>query len=306
MTSLIAEKNVDAVREFNRFYTRQLGLLDEQLLHFGFSLTEARILFELGLRSGTTSAELKQHLSLDAGYLSRVIASLEKRGQLEKSRSGTDARAFEIRLTQEGQSALNTLVQSSRASVSDLLEPLGAAQRDQLIGAMAQIQTILNERDRSYVLRDPRPGDMGLVVQQQAALYSGEYGWNSEFEALVAEIVAKYLREFDPSSERCWIAEQGGQVVGSIFVVRHDENTAKLRMLYVDARARGLGIGKRLVEETLRFARQAGYKRMILWTTSNLTTARKLYQGAGFELIEEEEVNSFGKDFVSQTWARDL
>lgn len=176
MTSLIAEKNVDAVREFNRFYTRQLGLLDEQLLDSGFSLTEARILFELGLRSGTTSAELKQHLSLDAGYLSRVIASLEKRGQLEKSRSGTDARAYEIRLTQEGQSALNTLVQSSRASVCDLLEPLGAAQRDQLIGAMAQIQTILNERDRSYVLRDPRPGDMGLVVQQQAALYSDEYG----------------------------------------------------------------------------------------------------------------------------------
>ncbi|MBF8806131.1 MarR family transcriptional regulator [Pseudomonas asiatica] len=251
-------------------------------------------------------SDLRQQLGLDAGYISRVISGLEKRGLIDKVRSDTDARALAIRLTAQGRVCLASLEGASGDAVKSLLDQLKEPQQQELVQAMAQIQALLGQSQRSYILRDPRPGDMGTVVQQQAALYSGEYGWNSEFEALVAEIVAKYLREFDPTRERCWIAEQGGQVVGSIFVVRHDENTAKLRMLYVDARARGLGIGKRLVDETLRFARQAGYKRMILWTTSNLTTARKLYQGAGFELIEEEEVNNFGKDLVSQTWARDL
>ena len=296
----------EAIRAFNRFYTHQLGLLDEHLLSSEFSLTEARILFELGLRSDLTGSDLRQQLGLDAGYISRVISGLEKKGLIDKVRSDTDARALAIRLTEQGRVCLASLEGASGDAVKSLLDQLKEPQQLELVQAMAQIQALLGQSERSYILRDPRPGDMGTVVQQQAALYSGEYGWNSEFEALVAEIVAKYLREFDPTRERCWIAEQGGQVVGSIFVARHDENTAKLRMLYVDARARGLGIGKRLVDETLRFARQAGYKRMILWTTSNLTTARKLYQGAGFELIEEEEVNSFGKDLVSQTWARDL
>ncbi|RFQ05998.1 MarR family transcriptional regulator [Pseudomonas putida] len=296
----------EAIRAFNRFYTHQLGLLDEHLLSSEFSLTEARILFELGLGSDLTGSDLRQQLGLDAGYISRVISGLEKRGLIDKVRSDTDARALAIRLTEQGRVCLASLEGASGDAVKSLLDQLKEPQQQELVQAMAQIQALLGQSQRSYILRDPRPGDMGTVVQQQAALYSGEYGWNSEFEALVAEIVAKYLREFDPTRERCWIAEQGGQVVGSIFVVRHDENTAKLRMLYVDARARGLGIGKRLVDETLRFARQAGYKRMILWTTSNLTTARKLYQGAGFELIEEEKVNNFGKDLVSQTWARDL
>ncbi|MCO7526718.1 bifunctional helix-turn-helix transcriptional regulator/GNAT family N-acetyltransferase [Pseudomonas asiatica] len=299
-------ERADVIRSFNRFYTHQMGLLDEHLLRSEFSLTEARILFELGAGRPLTSVDLRSHLSLDAGYMSRVITGLEKRGLIEKVRSDQDARAYKIHLTHEGQRTLASLEEVSRDAVMALIEPLSEPQQRQLTEAMQQIEGLLGKADRSYILRDPQPGDMGLVVQQQAALYSGEYGWNSEFEALVAEIVAKYLREFDPARERCWIAEQGGQVVGSIFVVRHDENTAKLRMLYVDSRARGLGIGKRLVDETLQFARQAGYKRMILWTTSNLTTARKLYQGAGFELIEEEEVNSFGKDLVSQTWARDL
>ncbi|MFI8558228.1 GNAT family N-acetyltransferase [Pseudomonas putida] len=304
--SIALRERADVIRSFNRFYTHQLGLLEEHLLRSEFSLTEARILFELGAGRPLTSVDLRSHLGLDAGYMSRVITGLEKRGLIEKVRSDQDARAYEIHLTDEGEVTLASLEEVSREAVVALIEPLSAPQHSQLIQAMKQIEGLLGKTDRSFLLRDPQPGDMGLVVQQQAALYSGEYGWNSEFEALVAEIVAKYLREFDPTRERCWIAEQGGQVVGSIFVVRHDENTAKLRMLYVDARARGLGIGKRLVDETLRFARQAGYKRMILWTTSNLTTARKLYQGAGFELIEEEEVNSFGKDLVSQTWARDL
>lgn len=298
--------DVEFVRAFNRFYTHQLGLLDEHLLRSEFSLTEARTLFEFGLRSDLTGSDLKQELGLDAGYLSRVISNLEKRRLIEKARSEADARAFMIRLTDQGRTSLASLEETSRAAVITLLERLEATQRNQLIQAMSQIKALLGESERSYILRDPQPGDMGLVVQQQAALYSGEYGWNSEFEALLAEIVAKYLREFDPTGERCWIAEQAGQVVGSIFVVRHDQATAKLRMLYVDAGARGLGIGKRLVDETLRFARQAGYRRMILWTTSNLTAARKLYEGAGFKLVEEEAVTSFGKELVSQTWATDL
>jgi GNAT superfamily N-acetyltransferase len=187
-----------------------------------------------------------------------------------------------------------------------MLQDMPESRQEQLTQAMQQVQSLLADNDSSYLLRDPRAGDMGTVVQQQAELYTREYGWNSEFEALVAEIVARFLREFDPSGERCWIAEKDGKVIGSVFVVRHDESTAKLRMLYVDASARGLGIGNRLVEETLRFARQAGYKRMILWTTSILTDARKLYQRAGFQLVEEEPVHSFGKDLVSQTWAKDL
>jgi DNA-binding MarR family transcriptional regulator/GNAT superfamily N-acetyltransferase len=297
---------VDSIRAFNRFYTHQLGLLDEHLLRSEFSLTEARILFELGARNGLTSSDLRQQLGLDAGYLSRVITGLEKRGLVEKARSESDARAYEIHLTEMGQQTLGGLQQDSREAVAGLLLRLGEPQQEQLLQAMTQIEMLLGDSNRSYVLRDPRPGDMGLVVQQQAELYAREYGWNSEFEALVAEIVAKYLREYDARFDRCWIAELAGKVVGSIFVVRHDATTAKLRMLYVDASARGMGIGNRLVDETLRFARQAGYKRMILWTTSNLVAARKIYQRAGFELIEEEPVSSFGKELVSQTWGRDL
>jgi len=171
---------------------------------------------------------------------------------------------------------------------------------------MGQIQSLLNESAPSYLLRDPQPGDMGWIVHRHGALYAQEYGWTSEFEALVAEIVAKYLREYDPKSERCWIAEKDGKIAGSIFVVRHDEHTAKLRLLYVEPSARGLGIGHRLVEECLRFARQAGYQKMILWTNSVLTDARRIYEKAGFELIEEEAHHSFGKDLIGQTWARHL
>lgn len=187
-----------------------------------------------------------------------------------------------------------------------MLQGLPEPQQEQLTQAMIRIQTLLGDRDQSYILRGPRAGDMGIVVQQQAQLYAREYGWNTEFEALVAEIVAQYLREFDQSCERCWIAEKDGAVIGSVFVVRHDETTAKLRMLYVDASARGMGIGHRLLDDSLQFARDAGYTRMILWTTSVLSDARKLYQKAGFQLVEEEQVQSFGKDLVSQTWARDL
>ena len=300
-------EQADVVRGFNRFYTHQIGVLQEHLLQSDYSLTELRILYELASRGDLTSADLRQMLGLDAGYMSRIISGFEKRGLIQKVPSPTDARAAQLHLTELGREILIPLEKASREQIVAMLERLPEPQQKQLIGAMTLIQTLLQgNQDSTYLLRDPQPGDMGTVMQQQAALYSREYGWNSEFETLVAEVVAKYLRDYDPTNERCWIAEKDGKVIGSVFIVRQDETTAKLRMLYVDASARGLGIGSRLVEECLRFARQIGYKHMTLWTTSNLTAARKIYQQAGFELVEEEAVHSFGKDLVSQTWARAL
>ncbi|MBZ9780210.1 helix-turn-helix domain-containing GNAT family N-acetyltransferase [Pseudomonas sp. REP124] len=297
---------IEAVRHFNRFYTQQIGVLQEHLNQADFSLTESRILFELGARTALTSADLCQLLGLNAGYLSRIVNGFEKKNLIEKTRSTSDARASELKLTDSGRAVLGQLEQASREAVSVMLQRLPETQQEQLVQGMTQVQNLLSGRTTSYLLRDPQAGDMGIVVQQQASLYTREYDWNSEFEAPVAEIVAKFLREFDRTCERCWIAEKDGKVVGSIFVVRHDEKTAKLRMLYVDASARGLGIGNRLIEECIAFARQAGYEKMMLWTTSILSDARRLYQKAGFQLIEEEPMHSFGKDLVSQTWMRDL
>lgn len=294
------------VRGFNRFYTHQIGVLQEHLLQSDFSLTEIRVLYELSSRGDLTSADLCQMLSLDAGYLSRLTSGLEKNRLIQKVRSPTDARAVLLHLSDLGRAVLAPLEQQTQNEVIALLDALPDAQQRQLTGAMQRIQALLQGTAPTYLLRDPQPGDMGLVVQQQSALYAREYGWNWEFEALVAEIVAKYLREFDPTCERCWIAEKDGEVVGSVFVVRHDATTAKLRMLYVDASARGMGIGQRLVDECLRFARQAGYTSMLLWTVNILTDARKLYQKAGFELTEEEPTVSFGKTLVSETWVRAL
>lgn len=306
MSTPLLVQRAGIVRGFNRFYTHQIGVLQEHLLQSDFSLTEIRVMYELSSRGDLTSADLCQMLSLDAGYLSRLISGLEKKGLIQKVRSITDARAVQLHLSDLGRSVLAPLEEKTQQEVMTLLSALPEPQQQQLTAAMQRIQTLLQGSAPSYVLRDPQPGDMGLVVQQQSALYAREYQWNWEFEALVAEIVAKYLREFDPTRERCWIAEKDGAVVGSVFVVRHDDSTAKLRMLYVDASARGLGIGQRLVDECLRFARHAGYTRMMLWTMSALTDARRLYQKAGFELVEEEPTLSFGKPLVSQTWARAL
>ncbi|WP_046491022.1 bifunctional helix-turn-helix transcriptional regulator/GNAT family N-acetyltransferase [Pseudomonas veronii] len=306
MSTPLLVQRAGIVRGFNRFYTHQIGVLQEHLLQSDFSLTEIRVMYELSSRGDLTSADLCQMLSLDAGYLSRLISGLEKKGLIQKVRSITDARAVQLHLSDLGRSVLAPLEEKTQQEVIALLSALPEPQQQQLTAAMQRIQTLLQGSTPNYVLRAPQPGDMGLVVQQQSALYAREYQWNWEFEALVAEIVAKYLREFDPTRERCWIAEKDGAVVGSVFVVRHDDSTAKLRMLYVDASARGLGIGQRLVDECLRFARHAGYTRMMLWTMSALTDARRLYQKAGFELVEEEPTLSFGKPLVSQTWARAL
>lgn len=296
----------EQVRSFNRFYTRRIGVLQDRMLGSEFSLTELRVLYELSSRGAARASDLRSDLGLNAGYLSRVIASLEARGLLQKSPNPEDARSHLLSLTAHGQETFQPYDEASRQEAMALLEPLTEAQRQGVVEAMARISALLGERNREYLLRDPQPGDMGWVVHKQAQLYATEYGWNSEFEALLAEIVATYLREHDPASDRCWIAEQHGDIIGSVSVVRHDANTAKLRMLYVDASARGLGIGRTLVEEAIAFARSAGYSRMVLWTNAVLHDAVRLYEKAGFALVEEEQHHSFGKDQVSQVWARDL
>ena len=299
-------ERTEIVRRFNRFYTRQIGVLHEHLLDSAFSLTEVRILYELAYREQLTSADLCRELGLNAGYLSRVIAGFEKQGLIAKTRSPTDARAAQLQLTEQGQRTLAPLVDASRREVAAMLERLPPTAQQELVDAMGQIQGLLGEASPSYILRNPQPGDMGWIIHRQAVLYAQEYGWNSEYEALVADILAKFVREFDPARERCWIAEKDGTVIGSVFIVRQDDTTAKLRLLYVDPCARGLGIGSRLVDECLRFSRQAGYTKMVLWTNSILTGARRIYDRAGFQLVEEEAHHSFGKDLIGQVLAREL
>lgn len=306
MSTSTVEDRALAVRSFNRFYTRQIGLLHEHLLESDFSLTEVRILYELAHRKELTTSDLCRELGLNAGYLSRVISGFEKKGLVTKTRSITDARVAQLELTAKGRATFEPLSDASQREVVAMLERMPESAQHQLVESMGHIQTLLGDPEPGYILRDPQPGDMGWIVQRQAILYAQEFGWNSEYEALVAEIVAKFVRQFDPKSERCWIAEKDGKAVGSVFVVREDDVTAKLRLLAVEASARGLGIGRRLVDECIRFARLAGYKRMVLWTNSVLTDARKIYEKAGFQLIEEEPHHSFGKDLVGQIWAREL
>jgi len=297
----------EAVRRFNRFYTRHIGVLHEHLLASEFSLTEVRILYELAHRPAISTSDLCRELNLDAGYVSRVVSGFEKKGLVAKTRSAADARIGQLELTGQGHAAFAPLDDASRNEIIAVLEQLPEPVQTRLVDAMTRIQDILGDSaPAGYVLRDPRPGDMGLVVANQAVVYAREFGWNSEYEALVAEIVSKFIREFDRTCERCWIAEKDGKMVGSVFVVRQDESTAKLRLLYVDDCARGLGIGRRLVDECLRFAKQAGYQRMVLWTNSVLADARRIYEKAGFQLVEEAPHHSFGKDLVGQVWARDV
>ncbi|HAL23916.1 MAG TPA: MarR family transcriptional regulator [Stenotrophomonas sp.] len=299
-------EGAEQVRAFNRFYTRRIGVLHDRMLGSDFSLTELRVLYELASRGAARASDLRDDLGLNAGYLSRLVASLESKGLLQKSPNPQDARSHLLSLTDHGRQTLQPYDEASRQEAMAVLAPLAEPQRRELLAAMDRISALLGERPADYRLRDPQAGDMGWVVHKQAQLYANEYGWNSEFEALLAEIVASYLREFDPASHRCWIAEQRGNIIGSVFVVRHDARTAKLRMLYVDAAARGLGIGRRLVDEAIGFARDAGYSRMVLWTNKALTDAVRLYEKAGFSLVEEEHHHSYGKDQISQVWARDL
>ncbi|MBP2171161.1 DNA-binding MarR family transcriptional regulator/GNAT superfamily N-acetyltransferase [Erwinia toletana] len=306
MTDKTLSERAELVRQFNRFYSRQIDKLNQQLLSSEFSLTEVRVLHELLMHPQLTTSAICRQLSLNIGYLSRVISGLENQRLITKTRSTEDARVLQLQLTDKGLTRIELLNALAQQQLMAMLEPLSATQQQQLTNAMNQIEGLLGSPAPGYILRDPQPGDLGMVVHHNALLYATEYGWSSEFEARVAEIVAKYLREFVPGKARCWIAEKAGKLVGSVFVVREDDDTARLRVLYVDASARGLGIGHRLVEEALTFARQAGYKKMVLSTYSILIAAAKIYQQTGFRLTEEQARHRFGKDLVDQLWIRDL
>jgi DNA-binding MarR family transcriptional regulator/N-acetylglutamate synthase-like GNAT family acetyltransferase len=304
------ERNVAAIRRYNRFYTAKIGVLGEGWLHSPFTLTEARLLYELANRDNTTATELGRDLGLDAGYLSRILAGFEKKKLLKRTPSQTDGRRFHLSLTEKGWKAFAPLNEGTRTEIAALLEPMPARDRDRLVKAMEAIETLMDNRSTDaappYILRDPKPGDISLVIARQARLYAEEYGWNNEFEVMANEIAMAFAKNFDPKWERCWIAERSGEVVGSIFLVKQSDTVAKLRMLYVDAAARGLGLGKRLVEECVAQARAFGYKRMTLWTNDILAAARHIYQGQGFKLVKENRHHMFGKDLVGQTWELDL
>ena len=301
---MAAPHQIEAVRRFNRFYTRRIGVLQESLLSSPFSLTEARVLYELGQQDRTTARSLADELDLDAGYLSRILSRFERDGLVAREASDTDARQYFITLTPSGRTAFSALNSASRNDVGALLQGLPKEQQARLIAAMEEVSVLLSAPpvSKQWTVRQHRAGDMGWVVQLHGELYEREYGWNAEFEALVAEIVARFLRKYDPQHERCWIAELNGENVGSVFLVKKSKTVGQLRLLLVDPRARGLGIGKRLVGECIDFARSVGYRSIVLWTNDVLHAARHIYEESGFELTEEDKHHSFGHDLVGQTW----
>jgi len=307
------DQRTDAVRRFNRFYTRQIGLLQEGLLDTSFSLTEARVLYELAHRDQTTAAALGDDLGLDAGYLSRILSSFERRTLMEKTPSERDRRQSLLTMTKQGRKAFAPLEARSSGQVAAMLGTLPEAGQRRLISAMQTVQSLLGAPLESvgansapYLLRPHQPGDIGWVVHRHGALYAQEYGYDENFEALVAEIVAKFIHYYNATRERCWIAEREGERVGSVFLVAQSKSVAKLRLLLVEPSARGLGIGARLVAECIRFARQAGYKKIVLWTQSELDAARHVYKKAGFRVIEKNRHHSFGKDLTAETWELSL
>ena len=309
MPSRPAAPHIDAVREFNRFYTQKIGVLRAGLLDTDYTLTEVRVLYEVAHRERPLASDLVRDLALDAGYLSRILAKFARRGWLKRERSGDDARKAYLHLTAKGKAVFRSLDTRARDEIGALLEPLPQDKQAQLHGHLQNVQSLLgaqSPRTGELTLREHRAGDMGWIVQKHGALYTQEYGWNGEFEALVAEICAKFLRELDPAAERCWIAERDGVAVGCIMLVRHSRMVAKLRLLLVDPSQRGLGVGNKLVEECLAFARAAGYRKVTLWTQSILSAARKLYEGHGFRKIESHAHESFGAKLIAETWELDL
>lgn len=299
---------VAAFRSFNRFYTNLIGVLKEGVHRTPYSLTEARVIFELAQDGVMETADLRRTLNLDAGYLSRILARLESEGLARRQRSSSDRRRQTISLTRHGRSAFKALDRRSSEEVRALLTPLTVEDQHRLLGATELIRTILDDAPRSfsYLLRPPVPGDYGWVVNRHGVLYAHEYGWDESFEALVARIVADYIDHRDLRREGAWIAEMDGEPVGCVFCVRREEKVAQLRLMLVEPRARGRGIGTRLVQECLRFAGRVGYERIMLWTNDVLHDARRVYERAGFELIESEEHHSFGRDLIGQYWSRSL
>ena len=302
----IPPAQIKAVRGFNRFYTQRIGVLDPYL-GSELSLTEVRVLYELAHRNQPTATELGRDLTLDAGYLSRILRRFETRGWLERAPSPADARQSLLRLTEAGHQAFAPLQQKSRDEAASLLSGLAADARDRLIGAMSTMQQLLEPSQpatgiRTAVLRDPRPGDLGWVVMQHGEIYSREYGFSDEFEALVADIAARYIRNFDPAWEKGWIAELDGERVGAVFVVRRSATIAQLRLLILTPQARGHGLGARLVDECIAFARNRGYRKMTLWTNGHLDAARAIYKSRGFHCVKSESFEGYGKSLVGETW----
>jgi DNA-binding MarR family transcriptional regulator/GNAT superfamily N-acetyltransferase len=299
------EQRIGAVRRFSRFYTRESGLLQAGWLNAPYSLTQARVLYELSQRKDCTASDLASELGLDHGYLSRILRGFADDGLIGRERSKDDGRQVVLSLTAKGRKAFAPFDARSQRDAGALLGKLSAEDQSRVVDAMSAIEGLVGRQDAqapSYVLRPHRAGDMGWVVARHGALYPAEYGWDSRIEALTAEIVAAFLKDFDPAREKCWIAEIDGKPVGSVFLVQEKDNVARLRLLIVDPKARGLGIGRRLVDECVRFAREAGYRKITLWTHGVLKAARAIYQQAGFQLVKEWVHDEFGKPEAAETW----
>lgn len=299
---------VDDVRAFNRFYTARIGVLGEHLLESPFSLAEARVLYELGHREGLTAAVLARELALDPAYLSRILRRFAQAGLIERVRDPADGRGRLLALTGGGREAFARLERDSRSRTGEMLDAVAPHRCAGLAAAMGEVRAILGGAadPAPVVIRGHRMGDVSWVIHRQAALYRDEFGWDQRFETLISEIGAAFLKTHDPAREQCWVAERGGSIIGSVFLVRADESVAKLRLLYVEASARGLGIGRQLAEECIRFARAAGYRRMTLWTNDCLTEARRLYDSLGFEQVSDHPHSDFGPPMVGQVLERDL
>src|SRR3954453_3787959 len=303
------DDHIAAVRAFNRFYTRKLGVLDQHLGKSPFSLSEARVLYELAQRDDLAAKEIGNELGLDPGYLSRIVQSFDEKGLITRKPLPADRRQYQLCLTAKGRQAFAKLNLGSQNPGAAILAQLSADDAMRLTQAMATIEAVLEQRrsqPAAFVLRSHRVGDMGWVISRQGAAYAADYGWDISYEALVAEICAQFIKNYDAAREHCWIAEVDGEPVGSIFLVKATEEIAKLRLLQVEKKARGLGVGRALVEQCLQGARERGYSRMTLWTQSILVAARGIYQSAGFKLVKEEKHHSFGADLIGETWERDL
>jgi DNA-binding MarR family transcriptional regulator/GNAT superfamily N-acetyltransferase len=299
------EQRIGAVRRFSRFYTREIGLLQASWLNAPYSLTQARILYELSRRERCTASDLASELGLDHGYLSRILGGFAKQKLISRERSKDDGRQVVLSLNAKGRKAFAPFDERSQRDAGALLEKLSSEDQERMVNAMTTIEALVGHNEKqthAYSLRAHRPGDMGWVVERHGVLYGAEYGWDAGIEALTAEIVANFLKNFDSAREHCWIAEIDGEPVGSVFIVKEKDNVARLRLLIVDPKARGLGIGKRLVDDCIRFSREAGYKKITLWTHAVLKAARVIYQQAGFKLTEEWVHDDFGKPEPAETW----
>jgi DNA-binding MarR family transcriptional regulator/GNAT superfamily N-acetyltransferase len=307
--NIALDGQIAAIRGFSRFYTRKLGIIEPKLLHSPFTLQEARIMYEIAHRRACTATDLTRDLGLDPGFLSRTLQALQRRQIVTRKASKDDGRVNELSLTARGRTAQAELERRSREEVGSLLASLDDTQRAAVVRAMTTIEQTLErptEKPAAFVLRSHRPGDIGWVISSQAKAYAQEYGWDISYEALVAEICAQFIKNYDPSREHCWIAEAGGEPLGSIFLVKGSDDVAKLRLLLVEKKARGLGVGRALVEQCISSARDKGYKKMTLWTQSILVAARGIYQAAGFHRVKEEPHHSFGVDLVGETWEMEL